>query len=98
MRVSQKLVPMISILKVRICLFVESREGKKGYFGTKNIYVYVCLIHVVAQQKLMQHCTVIILQFKKKKPIQVTEIGNKNFFFFQFTLRNSVKSSMFGLV
>ena len=77
---------------------MESREGKKGYFGTKNIYVYVCLIHVVAQQKLMQHCTVIILQFKKKKPIQVTEIGNKNFFFFQFTLRNSVKSSMFGLV
>lgn len=98
-RVSQKLIPMISILKVRICLFVENREGKKGYFGTKNIYVYICLIHVVVQQTLMQHCKVIILQFKKKKKqsVQVTEIGNKNYFF-QFTLRNSEQSSMFRLV
>ena len=81
-RVSQKLVPMISILKVRICLFVESREGKKGYFGTKNIYVYVCLIHVVAQQKLMQHCTVIILQFKKKKAYSSYRDRKQEFFFF----------------
>lgn len=91
-RVSQKLVPMISILKVRICLFVENREGKKGYFGTKNIYVYICLIHVVVQQKLMQHCKVIILQFKKRKkqPVQVTEIGNKNYF---FTLHWEIQSN-----
>lgn len=66
-RVSQKLVPMTSILKVRICLFVENRKGKKGYFGTKNIYVYICLIHVAVQQKLMHHCKMIILQLKKKQ-------------------------------
>ena len=71
---------MTSILKVRICLFVENRKGKKGYFGTKNIYVYICLIHVAVQQKLIHHCKMIILQLKKnKQPVQVTEIGNRNF-------------------
>lgn len=96
-RVSQKLVPMTSILKVRICLFVESRKGKKGYFCTKNIYVYICLIHVAVQQKLIHYCKMIILQLKKKQTACPSYRDRKQEIFL-FTLRNSVKSSMFGLV
>ena len=32
----------------------------------ERIYVYIWLIHVVVQQKLIQHCKAIILQIKKE--------------------------------
>ena len=32
----------------------------------KGIYVYIWLIHVVVQQKLMQHCKTIIFQLENE--------------------------------
>ena len=44
-------------------------EGLEGRFKTEGIYVYLGLIHIIAQQKPTKHCKAIILQLKKKKPI-----------------------------
>ena len=41
----------------------EVQEGENTYINSINIQ----LIHFVVQQKLTQHCKVIILQWKKKK-------------------------------
>ena len=38
----------------------SGREMQEG--GDMGIYVYVQLIHFVAQQKLAQHCKAVILQ------------------------------------
>jgi len=42
--------------------------GRMGEVGGRlkreGIYVYLELIHIVVQQKLTQHCKVIILQLK----------------------------------
>ena len=37
----------------------DGREAQEG--GDMGIYVYIYLIHFVLQQKLAQHCKVIIL-------------------------------------
>ena len=39
--------------------------GGGGREAQQGVYVYRQLIHFVIWQKLTQHCTVIILQFKK---------------------------------
>ena len=48
-----------------------NREGWAGglqrRFRSEGMYVYVWLIHVVVQQKPIQYCKTIILQFKIKK-------------------------------
>ena len=41
--------------------------GVRGKSKREGTYVYLGLIHFVVQQKLIQHCKAIILQFKKKK-------------------------------
>ena len=37
-----------------------------GRLNRKWVYVYIWLIHIVVQQKLIQHCRAIILQFFKR--------------------------------
>ena len=40
------------------------------------MFVYMLLIHLVVQQKLTQHCKVIILQLKKSKIKRIlTDLG-----------------------
>ena len=41
--------------------------GVGGRLKREGMYVSMWLIHVVVQQKLMQHCKAIIFQFKEKK-------------------------------
>ena len=41
-------------------------QGMGGRLDREGIYVYIWLIHYVVQQKLTQHCKIIIVQFKKK--------------------------------
>ena len=57
---------------LRLVLCVDLEGGMEGGVGGKlkreGIYVYLRLIHVAVQQKLTQHCKIIILQlnfFKK---------------------------------
>ena len=38
-----------------------------GRFKKEGIYVYIELLHIVVQQKLIQHCKAIIFQFKKRR-------------------------------
>ena len=47
-----------------LCYDLEGRDGEEGSrrFRREGVYVHVWLIHVVIQQKLMQHCKAIILQ------------------------------------
>ena len=40
--------------------------GEGGKSKREGIYAYIQLIHFVVQQKLVQYCKPIILQFKKK--------------------------------
>ena len=40
--------------------------GEDGRPKREGIYVYICLIHFIVWQKLIQHCKAIILQLKKK--------------------------------
>ena len=40
--------------------------GKNEVQKGGDIHIYIWLIHFVVQQKLIQHCKVIILQLKKK--------------------------------
>ena len=40
--------------------------GNGGKVKREGLYVYLELIHVVVQQKLIQHCKAIILQLKNK--------------------------------
>ena len=37
----------------------------EGRLTREGIYVYTWLVHVFAQQKLIQHCKIIIFQLKK---------------------------------
>ena len=47
---------------------IEGWDGEGGReTQEERIFVCVWLIHFVVQQKLMQHCKAIILQFKKKR-------------------------------
>ena len=39
--------------------------GLGGRLSREGIYVYIWLIHDVVQQKLAQHCKIIIVQLKK---------------------------------
>ena len=39
----------------------------RGMLRGGGVYVYRWLIHAVVQQKLTQHCQIIILQLKKKQ-------------------------------
>ena len=41
--------------------------GMGGRVEREGIYVYILLIHVIVQQKLIQHCKAIILQLKKEQ-------------------------------
>ena len=59
-------------------------QGVGGRLKREGIYVYIELIQVVVQQKLTQHCKVLIFQFKRKKPqnfhlkkkiIPLTQVG-----------------------
>lgn len=43
-----------------------------------GIYVYLYLIHVVTQQKLSQHCKVIILQLKVKSKMNTLKSKKQN--------------------
>ena len=51
----------------------------------EEIYVYLQLIHIVAQQKPTQHCKAIIFQLKKriKKHVEklLQKINKKSFFY-----------------
>ena len=38
-----------------------------GRFKKEGIYVYIELLHIVVQQKLIQHCKAIIFQFTKRR-------------------------------
>ena len=40
--------------------------GEEGRPKREGIYGYICLIHFIVWQKLIQHCKAIILQLKKK--------------------------------
>ena len=43
--------------------------GVGGRSKREGIYVYIQVIHFIAQQKLTQHCKAIILRLKKKEEI-----------------------------
>ena len=45
-----------------------SRAG--GSAGREGTHVYAEMIHLVVQQKLTQHCKAIILQSKRKNPVE----------------------------
>ena len=55
--------------------FVSTQRGGVGRVGERckreEIQVYIQLIHFIVQKKLTQHCKAIILQFKKKKTMQI---------------------------
>ena len=48
-------------------MLCDDLEGWEGKLKREGIYVYIQLIPVVIQQKLMQHCKAIILQLKNQK-------------------------------
>ena len=43
-------------------------QGAGGRLKREGMYVYIELIQVVVQQKLTQHCKVIMFQLKNKNP------------------------------
>ena len=43
-----------------------------GRLKREGIYVYLWLIHVGVQQKLVQHCKATILQLKKKSKVKAS--------------------------
>ena len=49
-----------------LCDDLEGWGGGRmgGRVKREGIYVYILLIHVIVQQKLIQHCKAIILQLK----------------------------------
>ena len=47
-----------------LCDDVEGWDGDRGMVKREGIYVYLWPIHIVVQQKPIQHCKAIILQFK----------------------------------
>ena len=52
-----------------LCDDLEGWGGGRmgGRVKREGIYVYILLIHVIVQQKLIQHCKAIILQLKKEQ-------------------------------
>ena len=57
-------------LSLVLCDDLEGRDqGVGGRLKREGTCVYIQLIHVVIQQKGVQHCKTIILQLKKKKRV-----------------------------
>lgn len=50
--------------------------GEEGRSQREGIYVYISLIHFIAQQKVTQHCKAIVLQFKIKREREHSWVGN----------------------
>ena len=52
---------------------LQARVLEWGAIAFSDMYAYICLIHIVVQQKLTQHCKAIIVQ---KQPKQKTNQKN----------------------
>ena len=49
-----------------LCVDLEVRDRVGREAQEEGIYLYIYLIHVVAQQKLAQYCISVVLQLKNK--------------------------------
>ena len=72
--------------------------GVGGRFKREGIYVYLWLIHIVLQQKPIQHCKAIILQLKinlKKEKSQGGERESKGWYIKSYDMGEKEKTALY---